>query len=74
MCGQTDSTAAYGRIVLVVTNVDNGVERFSIPWETYNPRLDGTWIRTDGPLLTEPGETAPYAIVGTELTFLEVSG
>lgn len=76
VCGDADveTIAAYTRLVLVVTNVDNGTERFSIPWETYNPRLDGTWVRIDGPLLTEPGETAPYAIVGTELTFLEVAG
>jgi len=61
----------FSRIVLIITNVDNGTETFSIPWNTYNPHLHGTWVRTDGPLLTNPGATAPYAIVGTELAFDE---
>ena len=74
-CNDVDPTAIhpFTRIVLIVTNVDNGTETFSIPWNTYNPHLHGTWVRTDGPLLTNPGATAPYAIVGTELAFDELA-
>ena len=72
-CNDVDPTslAAFTRIVLIVTNVDNGDESFEIPWSTYNPHLDGTWVRTDGPFLTNPGATAPYSIVGTTLEFGE---
>ena len=69
--GDPGSVHPYTRVVLIVTNVDNGTETFSIPWNTYNPHLDGTWIRTQGPFLTNPGATAPYGIVGTQLMFEE---
>ena len=72
-CNDADreSIHRYTRVVLIVTNVDNGTESFSIPWETYNPHLDGNWTRTQGPFLTNPGATAPYGIVGTRLGFSE---
>ena len=70
-CNDSDPAAVspITRIVLIVTNVDNGVETFSIPWNTYNPRLHGGWVRTEGPISTV--DTSPYWIVGTELAFDE---
>ncbi len=70
-CNVSDPAAInpITRIVLIVTNVDNGVETFSVPWNTYNPRLQGDWVRTEGPISTV--DTSPYWIVGTELGFDE---
>jgi hypothetical protein len=72
-CNDAEPTTLqpFTRLALIVTNVDNGNESFDIPWNTYNPHLDGTWVRTDGPFLTNPGVTAPYSIVGTTLDFGE---
>lgn len=68
-CNDAETINPYTRIVIITTNIDNGIETFSIPWETYNPHLDGTWIRTQGPLFTTAA--SPYWIAGTELTFDE---
>jgi len=70
-CNDTDPAAInpITRIVLIVTNVDNGIETFSVPWNTYNPHLHGDWVRTEGPISTV--DTSPYWIVGTELGFDE---
>jgi len=70
-CNDSDPAAnnPITRIVLIVTNVDNGVETFFVPWNTYNPRLHGDWVRTEGPISTV--DTSPYWIVGTELGFDE---
>ena len=70
-CNDSDPAAInpITRIVLIVTNVDNGIETFSVPWNTYNPRLHGDWVRTEGPISTV--DTSPYWIVGTELGFDE---
>lgn len=68
-CNDAAASAPYTRIVLIATNVDNGDERFQIRWNTYNPSLEGTWVRVRGPISTV--ETSPYWIVGTELAFDE---
>lgn len=68
-CNDADTVARYTRIVLVVTNVDNGIERFAIPWNTFNPRLQGTWVRARGPISTV--DTSPFWLLGTELVFDE---
>ncbi len=70
-CNDSDPAAInpITRIVLIVTNVDNGIETFSIRWNTYNPRLHGDWVRTEGPISTV--DTSSYWIVGTELGFDE---
>ncbi len=72
-CSDVEPTTVhtFARIVLIATNVDNGVETFSIPWHTFNPHLTGTWVRVQGPISTVG--TSPFWVIGTELGFDETA-
>ncbi len=61
----------YTELVLIVTNTGSSQQDFSLPWDTFNPRLHGSWRRTVGPVSLIPGNASPYSILGTDLSFDE---
>ena len=65
-----ESIHPYQRIVLIATNVTDQEVELVIPWNTLNPHLHGSWLRTAGPLVSTSLE-APYEILDTTLRFDE---